>query len=98
RTHHIVVIVLRKMRAQAIARLAGFPVADIIGKDDEVPVRVQKLSGSKKKPGEDWPEKTPAAAARPVKNEYCVLDAARRIFLGLAERGVVHAELGERFA
>src|SRR6185437_8640467 len=83
------------MRAQAIARLAGFPVTNIVGKDDEVPARVQKLSWPEKKLGKYWAEKTPTAAARAVKNEYRVIDSARRIFLRLAECVVVHANLGQ---
>ena len=46
-SHHVVVVVLGKMGVQSVARLARFSVPDVIGKDDEIAVRIQQLAGAK---------------------------------------------------
>ena len=45
--HHVVVVVLGKVGMQSVAWLARFPVAYVIGKDDEVAVRIQQLARAK---------------------------------------------------
>jgi len=44
--NHVVVIVLREMRVQAVARLRRFPVTNAVRKNDELATRVQELPGT----------------------------------------------------
>ncbi len=98
RRDHVIVVVLRKVRVQAVARLAGFSVADVVGKDDEVTRRVEELPGPEEDIGELWREELMTRAARAVKNQDGIGDFAGRVFLGPAEGCVVQAEFGERLA
>jgi hypothetical protein len=43
REHHVVVVVARELRAQAVGRLRGVAGADRVGKDEEVLRRVERL-------------------------------------------------------
>ena len=46
RVDHVVVVVARKFRAQAVGGLARFSVADGVGKDDEVFRGIERLAGA----------------------------------------------------
>jgi len=92
---HVVIVVLRKVRAQAVTRLAGFSVADVVGKDDEVTRGVEKLSGTEEDVSKLWREELMSRAASAVKNQDGVSDLAGRVFLWLAEGRVMQAEFGE---
>jgi hypothetical protein len=52
RQHHIVIIVLRKMHAHAVAWLARFSMADVVGNDDEIAAGIQGLAGAEQYVGE----------------------------------------------
>ena len=51
RRHHVVILVLRKVRVHSVARLAGLSMADVVGKNDEVAARVEQLPSSKQHAG-----------------------------------------------
>ena len=50
--HHVVIVVLGKSRVQAVGRLGRFPVADIVGKDDEILGRIEPPAGPEQHVGE----------------------------------------------
>ena len=66
REHHIVVIVLRKFCAQAIAGFAGLPVADAVGQHDVVALGIQRLAGAEQHIGKDGPHQAFARATGAV--------------------------------
>jgi len=53
RGDHVVIVVLWKMRVQAVAGLRGFSVADAVGKNDVVTRGIEKLSGPKQFSGKN---------------------------------------------
>ena len=64
RPHHVAVAVLGEAHVQAVARAAGFAVADAVGEDDEVGRGVEELAGAEELAGELLAEKAAAVAAR----------------------------------
>src|ERR1019366_9864173 len=98
RPHHVVVRVLRKARAQAIARLARLAVADAVRKDDEVARGVEKLAGAEELSAERLGQKAGTGAARAVQDQDGVADDAGRVAPRRADRAVVQRELGQRLA
>ena len=50
---HVIVVVLRELHPQAIGRLAGFAMADVVGKNDVELRDVERLSRSKQHIGKD---------------------------------------------
>ena len=60
RSHHVVVIVLRKARMQPVAGLARPAVTDTVGKDDVVTARIEELPAAKQHVGELRREELPA--------------------------------------
>ncbi len=95
---HVGVFVLRKAGVEAVAGLAGFSVADVVGQDDEVLGRVEQLAGTEEHAGEYRPQKSRSAAAGAVKDEDGVGGVSAGVFDRLAERGVVDADFGEGLA
>ena len=83
---------------QAIAGLAGFAVADAVGKNQEIFVGVEQLAGTEERSGEDGLKKIVASAAGAVEDQDGVGGAAGGVLEGLAEGAVVEAEFGERLA
>ena len=47
RRHHIVVVIVRKTRMQAVTGLAGLPMPDTIREDDVIASRVEQLAWPK---------------------------------------------------
>ncbi len=94
---HVAIAVLRKARAQAVAGLAGFAVADAVGQDDEIFRRVQHSAGTKQSLGEVGAQKVSAAAARAMHDEHGILRLALRITLQLTDRAVMQSQLGQDF-
>src|SRR5271157_3756614 len=95
---HVVIIVLRKMRVQAIAGLGRFSVADAVGKNNEVARRIEKLAWTKKYGGELRREKLLPSAAGSVKNEHRVGRAPSFILHRPAQSRVMQAQFRQRFA
>ncbi len=44
--HHVLIAVFRELHAQAVARLARLPVADVVGEDQEIFRGVEQLPGA----------------------------------------------------
>ena len=55
--HHVVVIVVRKVRVQSIAGLARLSMTDVVGQNDKVSARVQQLPWTKQNARKLWLEK-----------------------------------------
>src|SRR5215472_896699 len=77
--NHVVVIVLREMRVQAVARLRRFLVTDAVRKNDEVATRVQELPGTEELSRKLRLEELLARAARAVKNQHRIRNAPLRV-------------------
>src|ERR1700675_3677887 len=95
---HVRVFVAREMRVEGIAGLAGFAVADAVGKNQEIFVGVEQLAGAEERSREDGLKKIVAPAASAVEDQHRVGGAAGGVLEGLAEGAVVEAEFGERLA
>ena len=76
---------------QAIARLAGFTVADRVCEDDVVFRRVERLAHAEELSGEGRREEAGAGAAGAVHDQNGVTG-------GRADGGVVEPQLGQRLA
>ena len=61
---HVVVAVAREPHAEAVRRLAGLAVPDVVGEDDEVPGNVERLARAEEDVGEDRVEQRVGAAQR----------------------------------
>src|SRR5438552_17541350 len=97
RGDHVVVVVLREMSMPPVAGLRGFSVADAVGKNDEVAIRVQELSRTEELTGKLRLHELLARTAGAVANQNGVCDAALRVQQRLPKRGVVQAQLRENF-
>ena len=98
RADHVVVGVLRKPRAKAVARLARLAVTDAVRQDDEVARGVEQLPGSEQLAAERAREEAFARPARAVENQHRVAHDARCVASGRADRPVVQVELRQRLA
>ncbi len=85
RRDHVVVVVLRKVGVHPVARLAGFSVADVVGKDDEVAGGVEQLAGAEEDVGKLRGEELASGAAGAVQDQDGVGHLAAGVALGLAE-------------
>src|SRR5271156_4416032 len=88
---HVVVFVLGKVGVHAVAGLAGFSVADVVGGDDVVAGDVEELAGTVEDAGELRGEKISTPAAGAVEDEHGVGVAAGGVAGGRAESAVVEA-------
>ena len=77
---------------------AGFSMADIVGKDQEVFACVQQLTGPKQNAGKDGPKETVTTAAGAVQDQDGVGRTAVRILHRLSQRVIVHPDFGQRLA
>src|SRR4029077_5708296 len=98
RGDHIVIIVLWKMGVHPVAGLRGFPVANAIRKNNEVSRGVQKLPRAKQFVSKNGRKELMTGAARAVKNQDCVRDAALRVAQGFAESGVMQPQFRQRLS
>src|SRR5882724_391522 len=95
---HVVVFVMRKAHVQAVARLAGFAMAYVVRKDDEVLRRVKDLAGAEDYAAEIGSQKLPAGATGAVQNEHRIANFAAGIFLRRAQRVVMQLHLRQLLA
>ena len=95
--HHVVVAVVGKAATQAIARLAGFAVADAIGQYDKKPRRIERLPRPEELAGELVTHEVAAVAAGAVQDEHDVAHHALRVRTRMAKGTVVDAQLRQRF-
>ena len=93
--HHVVVVVLREMHAQAVGGLGDFAVADVVGQDDEIFVRCRAAGrgrrARRRRAGfsSEW-----RVAAGAVQQQHGVVDVAGGVAVGRAESEVVELEFG----
>ena len=95
RHDHVVVVVVGKPGAKAVAGLARLAVPNVVGKDDEVPGRVQELPGTKEDTAKLRGEKAASAAPRAVEDQYCIPHYPSRIPAGRPERAVMKLQFGQ---
>src|ERR1700676_4452770 len=95
---HVRIVILRKVRMHAIARLTRFPIAYIVRNDEEVLARIKQLSRLEEHVGKYRTEELAATAAGAVQDENSVRRPAAGIFDWRAERCVVHLQLRHSFA
>jgi hypothetical protein len=96
RCHHVVVVILREARAQAVARFARLSVADVVREYHEVASHIQQLSGAKEYVGKLRTQELPSAASRAVKNKHCIRYFAGGVANSFSERRVVQAQFRNR--
>ena len=95
---HVVVVVLRKVRVQPVARLARAAVTDAVRQHDPVARRVERRAGAIELVGELRAHELAAGAAGAVQDEHGIHDRALRVALRPAERQVVQPQFGQPLA
>jgi hypothetical protein len=95
---HVRVFVMREMGMETVARLAGFAVADVVGKNQKIFCCVEELAGTEKPSGENGLKKIAALATGAVKDQDRVGGATGRVFHRCTEGEVVEANVGKRLA
>ncbi len=98
RVDHVVVGVFGEARVHAVARLARLAVAHVVGDDDEVLARVERLPGAEELTGIRSAHEAGARAGGAVQDEHGIPHDALGVPLGLAQRDVMDAQVGERLA
>jgi hypothetical protein len=71
--HHVGVAIVGELRTQAVAGLARSAVADVVGQDDVVAVRIEHGPFAKHLVGEARIGEPSAGVARTVQDEHAVL-------------------------
>jgi len=93
---HVVIVVVRKVRMHAVARLRRFPVPDAIHKNQVVARRVEHLARIEEFVGKIWRKKLAPASTRAVQDQHCVRRPPLSVGRRLAERRVVQPDLDHR--
>ena len=91
RVDHVVVVVLREVRAQPVGWLARLAGADRVGNDDVVAARVERLAGAEQLAREGRRQHARGRTRRAMQDQDRL--AGRR-----ADRHVVDAQLGQHLA
>ncbi len=91
RVNHVLVVVAREARAQAVGRLARFPVPDRVRQDDVVAAGVERLPGTEELAGEYRCEQRSAGLRRAVEHDD-------RLSRGRADRSVMQPQLRQHLA
>src|SRR5947209_4800472 len=84
RGDHVVVVILREPGMHAVARLAGFSVAQVVRKNNEIASDVEELSRTKQLAGKLRLQKLAARSACPVKDHNGVGHASIAVTCRLA--------------
>ncbi len=100
---HVPIAIFREAGVQAVAGLGRFPVAEVVGQDDEVARGVERLAFAKQFGGEDVARGTlaneaAAFAAGAVQDEHGVLHDALVVAARLAHGAIMDANLGQGVA
>src|SRR5690348_750314 len=95
---HVVVIVVGEACVHAVARLARFSVSDVIGKDDEVTIDVEKLSRSEEHSCKLRSQELVSASTGAVKNQDGIVYTPIRITLRPAKSCVVESQFMKSLA
>src|ERR1700685_371157 len=98
RAHHVLIVVLREVSMQAVARLARGAVPDGVREDDVVARRIEQLSLAEQHPGEPRREKAAARAAGTVEEQHGVRYTAMLVATGLAQGREMQAQLRQCLA
>src|SRR5207248_6752588 len=98
RGNHVVVIVLGKVRVQAVAGLRRFSVADAVRKNDVVARSIEKLARAEQFARKNGREELMTGAAGAVQDQDRVGDAALRVLCRSSQCHVMKAQFGQRFA
>jgi hypothetical protein len=96
RADHVVVGVAGELHAEAVGRLTGLTVADVVGEDDEVPGNVEGLAGAEEDGGEDRVKQRVGAAAGTVQQQDGIVGMALGVAVQRPEREVVEVRIRER--
>src|SRR5262252_5470223 len=96
RSDHVVIVILWKMGAQAVARFARLPVADVVGKDDEVTAGIKELARTEKDVGKLRREKLVAGPSGAMQDQHGVRHLPAGIAFRLAKGRVMQPEFGQR--
>src|ERR1022692_3813405 len=92
RDHHVLVVVLRKMRVQAIARFAGSAVADAVRQDEIEATSVEQLALAEQDSGESVHQKAAPRTAGGVQDEHRVADPALSVAVRDTDRRVMQSD------
>src|SRR5579884_1522416 len=95
---HVGVLVMRKLRAQAVAGLCRLAVSDIVWKHDEVFAGIQQLARPEELSSKVRSNELLARSAGAVQNHHRIGHVTGAIFLWRSEAGVVDLDLGQRLA
>src|SRR5262245_16939151 len=87
--NHVSVTILGEMSAKSVTWLAGLPVTDPIGKNDEVTSRIQRLPDPEQFAAKSCVSELSATATRAVQDQHCVPDDTLRIAFWLANRPIM---------
>ena len=98
RADHVVVGVAGELHAEAVGRLTGLTVADVVGEDDEVPGNVEGLAWAEEDVGEDRVEQRVGAAAGTVQQQDGIVGMALGVAVQRPECEVVEVRIWERLA
>jgi hypothetical protein len=92
RLHHVVIAILRKLHAEAVAGLRRFAVADIVRKDHVIAAYVERLTGAEQLLGELGLQELAAAAAGAVEHHHRIDDAARFVAPRRSQGRIMHPQ------
>src|SRR5690348_4410531 len=95
---HVRVRIVRELHVQAVAGLARFPVADVVGKNDEVLRCVEKLARSEQQTTEGLREETSPTAAGAVHDNDRIGDLALRVLHGRSDGRIVKSQFRQSLA
>ena len=98
RHHHVVIVVLRKVRVQAVAWFARSAVADAVRQDEVVAAGIERLALAEQHPGEPVHQKALCRTAGGVQDEHRVVDPALGIAVRSPESHVMQSQLRQRLA
>jgi hypothetical protein len=96
--HHVVVIVARERGVQPVARLGTVAVAKIVGRNDVVAFKIERLPGTKQFVAERGAQQGQTAAAGSVKQHHRIHDVTVLVPCRRAERVGIHGDRRQRLA
>src|SRR5581483_4737583 len=85
------------MGAETVTRFAGLAMANRVGKDDEIPIDIQQLSGSKKGAGEAFADELLSGPGGSMQDHDRIGDIPLGVGQGLAVGRVMKLQLGKHF-
>ena len=95
---HVAVAVMGKTSVQSLARPARTSVTDAVRQNEMVPRSIEELPLAEELPGKFRTQKVAPLAGRPVHDEHRIANDPLAVACGRAQRAVVQAQLGQRFA